>query len=42
MEETYLTGPKEIFALKKEADQFTAIFTAIGKTVTLNQKSSKK
>jgi four helix bundle protein len=42
MEETTLVGSKEIFALKKEANELTAIFTAIGKTAKANQKLSKK
>jgi four helix bundle protein len=41
MEEAVLVNSKDIFALKKEANELTAIFTAIGKTAKANQRNSK-
>jgi four helix bundle protein len=41
MEEAGLVDSKNIFALKKEANELTAIFTAIGKTAKLNQRNTK-
>jgi four helix bundle protein len=41
MEEAGLISSKDIFALKREANEFTAIFTAIGKTAKANQRNSK-
>ena len=41
MEESGLVKPEPIFTLKKEANELTAIFTAIGKTAKANQKNSK-
>ena len=41
MEEAGLVDPKDIFPLKKEANELTAIFTAIGKTAKANQKNNK-
>jgi len=42
MEMAELVNPKDIAPLKKEANELTAIFTAIGKTAKLNQKSKNK
>jgi len=42
MEEAGLVKPDKIFALKKEATELTAIFTAIGKTAKENQRINKK
>lgn len=39
MTEADLVDPKVIYPLKKEADELTAIFTAIGKTAKSNQQS---
>ena len=39
MEGTDLIDPKNISPLKKEANELTAIFTAIGKTAKSNQQS---
>jgi hypothetical protein len=36
-----LVSPDDIIALKKEANELTAIFTAIGKTAKENQKNKK-
>jgi len=41
MEESGLVNSSDLFALKKEADELTAIFTAIGKTAKINQQNSK-
>jgi len=41
MEESDLVDPQLIRSLKKEANELTAIFTAIGKTAKLNQKIKK-
>jgi four helix bundle protein len=41
MEESGLVESKEIYLLKKEANELTAIFTAIGKTAKLNQQKNK-
>jgi len=41
MEEAGLIHSKDIFALKKETNELTAIFTAIGKTTKANQRNSK-
>jgi four helix bundle protein len=41
MEESGLVDSHELIVLKKEADELTAIFTAIGKTAKANQKNSK-
>ena len=41
MEETDLVSGDEISKLKKEANELTAIFTAIGKTAKENQRNSK-
>ena len=41
MEEAGLVDPDKLFSLKKEANELTAIFTAIGKTAKQNQKSKK-
>jgi four helix bundle protein len=41
MEESGLVDLKAIFPLKKEANELTAIFTAIGKTAKANQRSNK-
>ena len=38
IEESGLVDPKDLATLKKEADELTAIFTAIGKTTKQNQK----
>jgi len=42
MEMAELVNPKNIALLKKEANELTAIFTAIGKTAKLNQKIKNK
>jgi hypothetical protein len=42
MEESGLVDMKAIFPLKKEANELTAIFTAIGKTAKANQRNSKQ
>jgi len=42
MEESGLTSLKDIITLKKEANELTAIFTAIGKTAKTNQRNSDK
>ena len=41
MEETGLVDTKSIYPLKKEANELTAIFTAIGKTTKTNQQNFK-
>ncbi len=41
MEEAGLVDSKEIYQLKKEANELTAIFTAIGKTAKANRQNSK-
>jgi four helix bundle protein len=41
MEEAGLVDQDKIFPLKKEANELTAIFTAIGKTAKANQRNSK-
>jgi len=41
MEESGLVRPELLMSLKKEADELTAIFTAIGKTAKANQLNSK-
>ena len=41
MEESGLVTTGPILPLKKEANELTAIFTAIGKTAKTNQKNSK-
>ncbi|MDB4923164.1 four helix bundle protein [Mucilaginibacter sp.] len=41
MEESGLIKSETIIPLKKEANELTAIFTAIGKTAKVNQKNSK-
>jgi len=41
MEESGLVNPSDLFTLKKEADELTAIFTAIGKTAKANQQDNK-
>jgi len=41
MEMAELVNPKDIAPLKQEANELTAIFTAIGKTAKLNQKNKK-
>ncbi|HEY8928527.1 MAG TPA: four helix bundle protein [Mucilaginibacter sp.] len=38
MEEAGLVNESNVSLLKKEADEFTAIFTSIGKTAKANQK----
>src|SRR5260370_16134828 len=42
MEESGLVDSKNIFPLKKEANELTAIFTAIGKTAKANQATKNK
>jgi four helix bundle protein len=42
MEESGLVDSKEILPLKKEANELTVIFTAIGKTAKANQRNSKQ
>jgi four helix bundle protein len=41
MEESGLVSSKDIIILKKEANELTAIFTAIGKTAKANQRNTK-
>ena len=41
MEESNLVKSSDIVALKKEANELTAIFTAIGKTAKANQPNNK-
>jgi four helix bundle protein len=41
MEESGMVDLKAIFPLKKEANELTAIFTAIGKTAKANQRNTK-
>jgi four helix bundle protein len=41
MEEAGLVDSKEIYAFKREANELTAIFTAIGKTAKANQRNKK-
>jgi four helix bundle protein len=41
MEESGLVDSKVTFPLKKEANELTAIFTAIGKTTKANQRINK-
>ncbi len=41
MEDSGLVDSKAIFHFKKEANELTAIFTAIGKTAKSNQRNSK-
>jgi four helix bundle protein len=41
MEESGLVNSENLIILKKEANELTAIFTAIGKTAKLNQKIKK-
>jgi four helix bundle protein len=41
MEESGLVDLKDIFPLKKEANELTAIFTAIGKTAKANLRNNK-
>ena len=41
MEESNLVRVEDLIALKKEADELTAIFTAIGKTAKTNQQNNK-
>jgi four helix bundle protein len=41
MEEAGLVNSKDIFELKKEANELAAIFTAVGKTAKENQRNSK-
>ncbi len=41
MEESGLVSSKDIIELKKEANELTAIFTAIGKTAKANQRNAK-
>jgi four helix bundle protein len=41
MEESGLISSKDLIALKKEANELTAIFTAIGKTAKANQHNIK-
>jgi four helix bundle protein len=41
MEESGLVNPESLLHLKKEANELTAIFTAIGKTAKINQKIKK-
>jgi hypothetical protein len=41
MEESDLVKSETITPLKKEANELTAIFTAIGKTAKANQRNSK-
>jgi len=36
--EAELVKPNQVITLRKEADELTAIFTAIGKTAKENQK----
>src|ERR1700710_754592 len=39
MEESGLVNSSDLVTLKKEADELTAIFTAIGKTAKVNQQN---
>jgi four helix bundle protein len=41
IEESNLVKPEDLIALKKEADELTAIFTTIGKTAKANQQNNK-
>ncbi len=41
MEESGLVNSEDMAALKKEANELTAIFTAIGKTAKANQRNTK-
>lgn len=41
MEEAGLVSRDEIYPFKKEANELTAIFTAIGKTAKANQRNSE-
>ena len=41
MEESNLIKLSDLITLKKEADELTAIFTAIGKTAKANQQNNK-
>jgi len=41
MEESGLVAVKDIIILKKEANELTAIFTAIGRTAKANQRNAK-
>jgi hypothetical protein len=41
MEESNLVKAEDLILLKKEADELTAIFTAIGKTAKTNQQYNK-
>ncbi|HEY2581914.1 MAG TPA: hypothetical protein VGI43_08910 [Mucilaginibacter sp.] len=41
MEQANLVSAKDTYDLKKEANELTAIFTAIGKTAKVNQQSKK-
>jgi four helix bundle protein len=41
MEESGLVGIKDTITLKKEANELTAIFTAIGRTAKANQRNAK-
>ena len=41
IEESNLVKSEDLIALKKEADELTAIFTAIGKTAKANQQNNK-
>ncbi|HEY8782221.1 MAG TPA: four helix bundle protein [Mucilaginibacter sp.] len=41
MEESGLVNSKDIIELKREANELTAIFTAIGKTTKANQRNTK-
>jgi four helix bundle protein len=41
MEESNLVKSEDLITLKKEADELTAIFTAIGKTAKANQQINK-
>jgi len=41
MEKSDLVRAEDLIALKKEADELTAIFTAIGKTAKTNQQNNK-
>ena len=41
MEKSNLVRAEDLIALKKEADELTAIFTAIGKTAKTNQQNNK-
>ncbi|HEY5325633.1 MAG TPA: four helix bundle protein [Mucilaginibacter sp.] len=41
MEEAGLVNSKDIYVLKKEAHELTALFTAIGKTAKINQRNKQ-